>query len=92
MIFYLKCLAMPPLVASQYTCGTRSTAPLTIVWLAGVVAILFGLNGGPTGQDHISIETLGMGIGLWLGAGIWTIAVTRNLAACRPVNKQSDND
>jgi uncharacterized membrane protein len=84
MIFYLKCVALPPLVASRYTCGTRSTAPLTILWLASVVTIIFGLNGGPTAQDDVSVETLTAGILMWLGAGIWTIAATRNLEACRP--------
>ncbi len=80
----LKCLLAPPVVASEYTCGTSCFAPVAILWLASCVSILFGFLGGPMGNPGISWTTIAVGIGLWLISGFWTWYVTRNQESCKP--------
>jgi hypothetical protein len=83
----LKCLIVPPLVASRYTCGTSCIAPVTILWLASCVSILFGFLGGPMGRSEISWPTISVGIVLWLASGCWTVYATKNNESCRTVKK-----
>ena len=78
------CILVPPLVAGKYTCGTSCVAPVTILWVASCVSILFGFLGGPLGKPGISWASIGVGILLWLISGCWTMYATRNLQRCAP--------
>lgn len=83
----VKCFVAPPLVASDYTCGSSVVAPVFILWLAGCVSVGFGLIGGPTGQPTISWNTIGFGMLLVLTAGIWTWFVIRSRENCKPIQR-----
>lgn len=69
----LTSIVIPPLGACRYGCGTACAAPISVFWLAGVVAIIYSLFGGPTGVAGIDIYTLALGIFMWLIASIWTL-------------------
>ena len=84
----LKCILAPPLVAARYTCGTSCIAPVSVIWLAGFVSILFGFLGGPTGQAGISWASILFGIALWITSGCWTLIVTRGGDSCELTRKK----
>ena len=37
---YLTSVAMPPVGACRYGCGTNCAAPVTVFWLFGVVSVV----------------------------------------------------
>jgi len=90
MLFFIRCLLMPAVVAARYTCGTRASGPVTVLSLAAIVSVLFGLNGGPMARDEINWESIYLGLSLWLFAGIWTYIATKNLETCK-LPKQKKN-
>ena len=64
---------VPPVGACRYGCGTSCAAPISVFWLAGVVAMIYSLFGGPANVDGIDFYTLGLGAALWLIASVWTL-------------------
>ena len=69
----LTSVVVPPMGACRYGCGPSCAAPISVVWLAGVVAIIYSLFGGPTGAEGIDLYTLALGIVMWFIASIWTL-------------------
>lgn len=70
---YVTSALMPPVGACRYGCGTNCAAPVTVFWLFGVVSIIYGLLGGPTGESGISWHTVGLGFAMWGIAAAWTM-------------------
>ena len=66
-------IMMPPLGACRYGCGTSCAGPISVFWIAGVVAIIYSLFGGPTAMEGIDFYTLGLGVVLWVIAAVWTL-------------------
>jgi hypothetical protein len=64
---------MPPVGACRYGCGTNCAAPITVFWLFGLVSVVFGFFGGPTGQEGISWMTIGLGLAMWGISAAWTL-------------------
>jgi hypothetical protein len=81
----LGCVLAPPLVASQYSCGSSCAAPVTILWLGSIFCMLLGLLGGPLEKTGISWPTFFVGLGLWLISAIWTWLATRKIDGCRVI-------
>ena len=70
---------MPPVGACRYGCGTNCAAPITVFWLFGLVSVVFGLFGGPTGQPGISWYTIGLGLAMWGISAAWTLLTVRGV-------------
>jgi hypothetical protein len=70
---YLTSVLMPPVGAIQYGCGTSCGAPVTVFWLFGLISIVFGLFGGPTGEPGISWKTILLGLATWAISAAWTL-------------------
>ncbi|MEN8175131.1 MAG: hypothetical protein ABFS23_05180 [Pseudomonadota bacterium] len=69
----LTALLAPPVGACRYACGNQCAAPITVFWLFGIVAVVYGLLGGPTGDPGIHLYTLALGAAMWLIASVWTL-------------------
>ena len=67
----------PPVGACRYGCGSHCAAPITVFWLFGLVSVVFGLFGGPTGQTGISWYTIGLGLAMWGISATWTLFTIR---------------
>ena len=70
---YVTSVLMPPVGACRYGCGSSCAAPVTVFWLFGMVSVIFGFLGGPTGEPGISWYTIGLGLAMWAIAAIWTM-------------------
>lgn len=70
---------MPPVGACRYGCGTNCAAPITVFWLFGLVSVVFGFFGGPTGQDGISWYTIGLGLTMWGISAAWTLLTVQGV-------------
>jgi hypothetical protein len=79
----LCCLA-PPVVACRVPCQSTCAAPVSVIWLAAVSAIILGLFGGPTGHAATSWPTVGFGALLWLFASVWAYRSSRAADECAP--------
>lgn len=79
----LCCLA-PPVVACRVPCQSTCAAPVSVIWLAAVSAIILGLFGGPTGHAATSWPTVGFGALLWLFASVWAYRSSRTADECAP--------
>ena len=77
----LLALLAPPLAVCRYGCAGCCAAPIAVVWIAGIIAIIYGFMGGPTQLEGISFGTLGLGVGMWLLSVIWATTVIRGVAA-----------
>ena len=80
---YLTLVVSPPMGAFQYGCGTSCAAPVTVFWLFGLVSIVFGLFGGPTGEPSICWKTILLGLIMWAISAAWTLLTTRGAASDR---------
>ena len=80
---YLTSALMPPVGACRYGCGTNCAAPVTVFWLFGVVSVIYGFLGGPTGEPGISWYTVGLGLAMWGIAAVWTLLSMRGAEADR---------
>lgn len=103
---YVVASILPSLAVCRYGCAGCCAAPISVVWLAGVIAIIYGFVGGPAQLVGISWGTLGLGVGLWLLAFIWAATVIRGVDAdnadpkcqgnrstvCRMVSSNDDDD
>ena len=72
---------VPPFAVCRYGCAGCCAAPIGVVWLAGIISIIYGFLGGPAQLETISWGTLGLGIGLWILAAIWAATVIRGVDA-----------
>lgn len=80
---YLTSVLAPPVGACRYGCGTNCAAPVTVFWLFGVVSVVYGFLGGPTGQPGISWYTIGLGLAMWALAAVWTMLTLTGVAEDR---------
>jgi len=78
---FLLASLTPPLAVCRYGCAGCCAAPIGVVWLAGIIAIIYGFMGGPAQLETISWGTLGLGIGMWILAAIWAGTVIRGVDA-----------
>lgn len=74
---------MPPVGACRYGCGTSCAAPITVFWIFGIISVIFGLLGGPTGVEGISWYTVGLGIIMWGIAAVWSMLTADGIEADR---------
>ncbi|OOZ40729.1 hypothetical protein [Solemya elarraichensis gill symbiont] len=86
----LTSVIIPPMGAYRYGCGTSCAAPISVFWLAGVVAIIYSLFGGPAGADGVDFYTLALGVVMWFIASIWTLLTMSGVAEdrCSPLNSK----
>ena len=70
---------IPPFAVCRYGCAGCCAAPIGVVWLAGIIAIIYGFMGGPAELEGISFGTLGLGVGMWVLAAIWAATVIRGV-------------
>lgn len=80
---FLTSALIPPVGACRYGCGTNCAAPVTVFWLFGVVSVIYGFLGGPTGETGISWYTVGLGFAMWSIAAVWTMLTLQGLEADR---------
>lgn len=73
---YLKILLVPPLGTNRCTTCTGSTGPICVLWLFGLVSVIFGLLGGPTTEPGISWYMVGFGTAIWIASASWSLMVT----------------
>lgn len=73
----------PPVGACRYGCGTNCAAPITVFWLFGLISVVFGLFGGPTGAEGISWPTIGLGLCMWGISAVWTLLTLQGVEADR---------
>jgi hypothetical protein len=74
---------LPPVGACRFGCGTNCAAPVTVFWLFGMVSVVFGFFGGPTGADGISWATIGLGLAMWVISATWALLTMRGVEADR---------
>lgn len=81
-------LFTPPVAVCKYGCAGCCAAPIGVFWITGIVAILYGLVGGPTNLMGPSVNTILLGFGLWAIAAVWAAIAIRGADAdrCRDRN------
>ena len=89
---YLTSILTPPVGACRYGCGSNCAAPVTVFWLFGIVSVVFGFLGGPTGETGISWYTIGLGIAMWGIAAVWTLLTIQGVEADRCQSIWSTNN
>lgn len=92
---------IPPLAVCRYGCAGCCAAPIGVFWLAGIVSLIYGYFGGPTGLETVSWTTVMLGLGLWVIASVWAFMAIRGVkddeckrkrsTLCRMVNSGSDD-
>ena len=65
-------LLAPTIAVCRFGCASCCAAPITVFWLAGIVAIVSGFLGGPLGLTRPSWSTVALGLALWGIASLWT--------------------
>lgn len=73
----LLTLLVPPLAACRYGCAGCCAAPIAVFWIAGMVALVYGVVGGPLGKFGVSWTTVTLGFALWAIASVWAEFVIR---------------
>jgi hypothetical protein len=94
-------LLAPPVAVCKFGCASCCAAPVTVLWLAGMVAVILGFIGGPAEQAEPSWVTVGLGLALWGISALWTTIATRSgdgsvcegvdRSVCKRINPD-DND
>lgn len=74
----LLTLITPPVAVSKYGCAGCCAAPIGVFWITGIVAIVYGLVGGPTNLMGPSLGTMLLGTGLWGIAAVWAAIAIRS--------------
>jgi len=75
-------LLAPTLAVCRFGCASCCAAPITVLWLAGIVGIVFGFLGGPVGSTGPSWSTLAVGLALWGSGSLWTAIAIRDNTEC----------
>ncbi|MEJ2307683.1 MAG: hypothetical protein P8Z78_00040 [Gammaproteobacteria bacterium] len=73
----------PPMSVCRFGCGTNCAAPISVFWIAGVVAVIYAFFGGPTAMNGIDFYTLGLGLAVWLIAAVWALLTMSGVEADR---------
>ncbi len=104
MLRGLWIIVAPPLSVCRFGCNNCCIAPISVFWIAGVIAIAYGFIGGPANLPSISLITGSLGVVLWLISSVWAgitiYAISRDSnstecggssnSVCRMVRKQPD--
>jgi len=70
-------LLAPTVAVCRFGCASCYAAPITVLWLAGIVAIVFGFLGGPVGLAEPGWRVVALGLALWGMASLWTAIAIR---------------
>jgi len=70
-------LLAPTVAVCRFGCASCYAAPITVLWLAGIVAITFGFLGGPVGVTEPGWNAVALGLALWGIASLWTAIAIR---------------
>jgi hypothetical protein len=73
----------PPMSVCRYGCGTNCAAPISVFWLAGIVAVVYSFFGGPTAAEGIDLYTMALGLALWAIAAVWALLTMSGVEADR---------
>ncbi|UCE89900.1 MAG: hypothetical protein JSW10_03485 [Pseudomonadota bacterium] len=71
---------IPPLAVCRYGCAGCCAAPIAVFWITGIVSLVYGYFGGPSGVDQVSWGTMGLGVVLWAIAAVWANMTIRTVA------------
>ncbi len=66
-------IVVPPMAACRYGCGTSCAGPISIFWVAGIIAVIYAFMGGPASLAGLDYYTLLLGLALWAIATVWTM-------------------
>lgn len=96
----LLSLVTPPFAACRYGCAGCCAAPIGVFWLTGIVAIVYGMLGGPANLMGPSWNTVALGVGLWGIAAVWAMltirgadddrCTKRDSTLCRKISPRDD--
>lgn len=70
---------IPPFAVCRYGCAGCCAAPIGVMWIAGIIGIIYGFAGGPALEAAVSWVTVGLGVALWVIAVIWAMTVVRSM-------------
>ena len=70
-------LLAPTLAVCRFGCASCYAAPITVLWLAGIVAIVFGFLGVPVSLTGPGWSAVALGLALWGIASLWTAIAIR---------------
>lgn len=70
-------LLAPTVAVCRYGCASCYAAPITVLWLAGIVAVVLGFLGSPAGLTQPAWSAVALGLALWSTASLWTAIVIR---------------
>jgi hypothetical protein len=73
----------PPVAAARYGCAGFCAAPISVFWITGIVAIVYGVIGGPTNLMGPSWNTVVLGFTLWGIAVVWASVTLRSADVAR---------
>ena len=79
----ITAILCPPMSVCRFGCGTNCAAPISVFWIAGIVAVIYAFFGGPTGVDGIDFYTLGLGFAVWGIAAVWALLTMSGVEADR---------
>lgn len=85
----LLSLFTPPVAACKYGCAGCCAAPIAVFWITGIVAMVYGLLGGPTNLLGPSLNTIALGGVLWGIATVWAMIAIRGADADRCSDRNS---
>ena len=72
-------IIVPPFAVCRYGCAGCCAAPIGVMWIAGIIGIIYGYFGGPAQHNTVSWATVSLGIILWVIAAIWAWTVVRGV-------------
>ncbi len=71
MLRSLWIIVAPPLSVCRFGCSSCCIAPISVFWVAGLIAIAYGFIGGPANLPSMSLITGSLGVVLWLISSVW---------------------
>jgi hypothetical protein len=93
-------LLAPTVAVCRFGCASCYAAPITVLWLAGIVAIVFGFLGGPVSLTVAGWSAVALGLALWGMASLWTAIAIRgsdearcdrpDRPVCHTINSDTD--
>lgn len=70
-------LLAPPLATYRRGAAAACTGPVAVFWLTALVAIIYGLLGGPLREDGVNWLLVFLGLLMWGAAAVWAELATR---------------
>ena len=67
----------PTVAVCRFGCASCCAAPITVLWLAGIVAIILGFLPGSAELVAPSWGSVGLGLSLWGISALWTAVAVR---------------